>query len=245
VAVLSEKAASACVRPALRTETVQAALQVVAGQSLTTALVSAQVITLTEGVMKVMLFSKLKTVFVLILAVALSAGTAGLTYQAAAASPQQAAQPPEPAAVPARPARAQNRAANELEELRLEVAALRKGLETLRERVRTLEAQGVAPRGNTGSSSAAPANLAANNIFQSPQLDLKAGQPGEQRPGWISQGKIELKLDNTRADPLTEAEMLLRKLRDHPGDKETTDALERVFQRLKEQAKPQTQDKGN
>jgi hypothetical protein len=73
-----------------------------------------------------MFCSKLKALCVLVLAVSVTAGVAGLGYRAVGAPPGQEA---------ARPV------ADELEELRLEVAALRKGLEATRARVKTLEGE--------------------------------------------------------------------------------------------------------
>src|SRR5207245_3930226 len=126
-ATLSQSVSSACVPPALLNATARAAMQAAAGQVLSTGVVSTPVITLTEGVIKAMLFSKLKAVWVVVLALSLSAGAIGLSYRAVAAPPGQASGRPQ--------------AADELEELRLGVAALRKGLQTTRERDKTLEGE--------------------------------------------------------------------------------------------------------
>jgi hypothetical protein len=40
------------------------------------------------------------------------------------------------------------------------------------------------------------------------------------------------------ADPVADAEAALKKLRENPGDKQATEALERALKRLKEQEKP-------
>ena len=128
-AALSSGGASAGVPAALLNLTARTALEVAAGRTLTAGAVSAQVVTLTEGVLKAMLLSKLKVLWPVVLLVAMGAGATGLAYRAAAADPAQ-------------PRDAQPRvrlAFDELEELRLEVAALRKGLESTRERVKSLE----------------------------------------------------------------------------------------------------------
>jgi RNA polymerase sigma factor (sigma-70 family) len=111
--------------------------------------VSAGVVALAEGVLKAMLLTKIKSAgLVLLLASAVAAGGAGLTYRAAA---QTAAEPkPQPAVAegqtkghvapsittrkPATPEQ------SDLESLRLEVEALRVSLQATRERVKALEA---------------------------------------------------------------------------------------------------------
>jgi hypothetical protein len=112
-----------------------------AGQALAAGAVPAQVVALTEGVVKAMLLSKLKVCWAVgvVLAVAVSAG-AGLTYRAAATEPRQASDRSQAA----RPVE------DELEVLRLEVEALRKGLQATRERVKALEAEigALRPRAN-------------------------------------------------------------------------------------------------
>jgi RNA polymerase sigma-70 factor (ECF subfamily) len=125
---LAKGTASARVPPALLHGTAKAALQVLAGQVLKAGLISTQVITLAEGVMKAMLLNKLKVFGVVVLALCMSTAV-GLGYRAVAQEPGQGRSTP----------RAARLVADELEELRLEVAALRKGLQTTRDRVQTLE----------------------------------------------------------------------------------------------------------
>ena len=86
-AVLSQGLASACVPRALLAATTTAARQAAAGQVLAAGVVSAQVVTLTEGVLKAMFLSKLKVVGAVALAVALGARAVGLTLRAPAAEP--------------------------------------------------------------------------------------------------------------------------------------------------------------
>jgi RNA polymerase sigma factor (sigma-70 family) len=148
-ASLSQGTASARVPPALLHATAKAALQVLAGQALKVGLISTQVITLAEGVMKAMLLNKLKVLGVVVLAMCVST-VAGLGYRAVAQEPGQGRSAP----------RAARLVADELEELRLEIAALRKGLQTTRDRVQALEnevqtlrAREAAPPGGSGTGS--------------------------------------------------------------------------------------------
>ncbi|HLW66795.1 MAG TPA: sigma-70 family RNA polymerase sigma factor [Gemmataceae bacterium] len=69
--VLSAGSASASASPALVASTIKAASLFAAGQAAATSVISAQVVALTEGVLKTMLLTKLKTVSVLVVAVAL------------------------------------------------------------------------------------------------------------------------------------------------------------------------------
>ncbi|HEV3258344.1 MAG TPA: sigma-70 family RNA polymerase sigma factor [Gemmataceae bacterium] len=64
--VLSHKAASACVPTSVVSSTIKAATLLAAGQAAAAALIPAKVAALTEGVLKTMLLSKLKTMLVLV-----------------------------------------------------------------------------------------------------------------------------------------------------------------------------------
>jgi RNA polymerase sigma factor (sigma-70 family) len=137
-AALAPGAASA----QLRSSTVKVALAAGA--------VPADVLAVVEGVVKVMLLSKLKiTVCAAALMLLVGVGASGLTYRAAAQQPNGADFPsPPPGALqpkqaesvssPREPARGGPQA-DELEALRLEVEALRKELRATKERVRALE----------------------------------------------------------------------------------------------------------
>jgi RNA polymerase sigma factor (sigma-70 family) len=129
--VLAGGAASSCVPRALVHATAKAAGQFVSGHSLVAGVVSAQVLTLTEGVMKAMLLSKLKTAGAMVLAVVVGLGALGSSYQPATAQSQG----PRDGSAPARATR------DELEELRLEVAALRKGLQVTRDQLKVLQGE--------------------------------------------------------------------------------------------------------
>jgi RNA polymerase sigma factor (sigma-70 family) len=244
VAVLSGNALSASVHPSLLNATSQAAMQVVAGRALTTAVVSAQVVTLTEGVLKAMLWSKIKVGWVVVLAVSVSAGAAGLTYRASASPPQQAAS-------------AGARVADELEELRLQVAALQKGLQVTRDQVKSLKAEVAvlkwATSGSTstsstsegassGSSTGLNTGTSSGSSSSSDAARLGAFTNLYQK-GYITRTEVIGKLENARNltaptdDALVRAEAALKRLRQHPDDKEAADALEQAVRRLKEQSK--------
>jgi hypothetical protein len=100
-AVLAENAASACVSEALLHATTRAASLVAAGTGAATAVISARVAALTEGVVRAMFLAKLKTVtcalaltvLVGLAGVALVPGTGHLPAAGAAAPPSAGAKP--------------------------------------------------------------------------------------------------------------------------------------------------------
>jgi RNA polymerase sigma factor (sigma-70 family) len=82
--VLSEKTVSACVPPSLVVSTVKAAVVIAAGQTAATGVISAKVAVLTEGVLKGMMLTKLKTMTAGLLVLAMIASGGGLlTHQMA------------------------------------------------------------------------------------------------------------------------------------------------------------------
>jgi RNA polymerase sigma factor (sigma-70 family) len=81
---VSREVASACGPASLVRSTVEAAARAAAGQA-ATGLISAQVAALTEGVLKAMVLTKLKTVLGVMLVAASLCGAAGLIYQTQAA----------------------------------------------------------------------------------------------------------------------------------------------------------------
>jgi RNA polymerase sigma-70 factor (ECF subfamily) len=205
-AALSESALRACVPPALLSSTARAAMRVAAGQVLPAGVVS----TLTEGVLKAMLFSKLKAVWVLVLAVSVGAGAVGLGYRAVAAEGQ-----PQAARV----------IADELDELRLEVAALRKGLETTRQRVKDLEGEVQVLKGRAGTEANKVRELFQNRDGKVP---LGKAYVDVDVDGWADLFVVEQ--PNV---PLAEAEAALKKLRANTNDKQAADALEKALKQLK------------
>jgi RNA polymerase sigma factor (sigma-70 family) len=256
-AVLSGDTLSACVPPSLLRATARAASHLVMGQTLTTGMVSAQVVFLTEGVLKVMLLNKLKTVWIVVLALVVGAGAVGLTYRTAAAQPQ-----PRRDGDTSPAARA---TADDLEELRLEVAALRKGLEATRARVKTLEAEvqtlktGHAQPGGLKrtdlpwSATTAPTQGhywdPTNTPNQAPgqQPAPTSTSPSQRNPGMQTGQPLPwLSAPREKADsPLTDAEAALKKLRKNPNDKEAADMLDRALQQLKEQQQKRHAPQGN
>ena len=94
-AVLSAGSASASAPPALVASTIKAASLLAAGQA--AGVVSAKVAALTEGVVKAMFVTKIKSVLAVVLVVAALAGAAGLIYQTQAGE-QPKAKEEQPAA---------------------------------------------------------------------------------------------------------------------------------------------------
>jgi RNA polymerase sigma factor (sigma-70 family) len=93
---LSQSATSACVSVSLVSSTVKAATLAAAGQ-IATGLISAPVAALTEGVLKAMFLTKVKTVMGVTLMVASLCGAAGLIYQTQAAEQREATKATEKA----------------------------------------------------------------------------------------------------------------------------------------------------
>jgi RNA polymerase sigma factor (sigma-70 family) len=185
-ASLSGKA-SAAVPLTLLNSTAKVAMQAAAGRALTAAVASAQVITLTEGVLKAMLLSKMKVIWTVVLVVAVGAGVSGLTYRAVAAEPGQ----------PSDPSPQARGESDELEALRLEMEALRRGLQAPRERVKSLEgevqtlktAAAQAPRGMTAMSGAGSFGPPIAGFPGTGSVTFGQGlQPGAGMPGFIQRG---------------------------------------------------------
>jgi RNA polymerase sigma factor (sigma-70 family) len=170
-ALLSESTASACLTPALRASTVKAVLS--AG------VVPAEVLALTEGVMKVMLLSKLKlTACAAALMVLAGVGATGLTYRATAEEP----------------ALESRQQADELEALRLEMGALRKSLNATRQRVKTLEGEVSALKGQShGPQGMAPSgDMMPSGKGDAPSRGAPLGAPGGGRGGGPPSGEHQM-----------------------------------------------------
>jgi RNA polymerase sigma factor (sigma-70 family) len=213
-ALLAEGAASACLPAALRAATVKAVLSAGA--------VPAQILALTEGVMKAMLLTKLKVTacFAMLMLLA-GAGATGLTYRATAQQPKQGAGYLAPVA--SRPQ------ADDLEALRLEIEALRKSLQATRDRVKTLEEEVRGLKGQPGMMKGEgmpgmmPGGTGGPPTFRGAgqEMRLDPQQGGSSRP----------------SDPVRDAEAALKKLRQDPTDKQAADELERALKRLKDREK--------
>jgi RNA polymerase sigma factor (sigma-70 family) len=190
----------------LRASTVKAAL--------TAGALPAEVLALTEGVMKAMLLSKLKiTACAAVLMLLAGVGASGLTYRATAEQPGNAlVQTRTPQSRPQ---------ADDLEALRLEIDALRKELRATKERVKALEEGTNAPKRQ------------AERLYKE-ALDLQQLKLSEA----LKSDMLRLRVQQKTDDPLARAEEALKKLRANPGDKEATDALERALKQLKALGKP-------
>jgi RNA polymerase sigma factor (sigma-70 family) len=238
--LLAESAVSASLSPLLRTSTAKAVL--------TAGTVSAEVLALTEGVIKTMLLSKLKiTACAAALMMLAGLGASGLSYRATAQQPSNGV------ALASRPQ------ADELEALRLEIEALRKSLQATRERVKTLEEE-VATLKEKNSGTAAMERPGTGGQPSAPRALGQGSVPGEQpgggsmrppgmmdgqRPPGMSRGTMMgSMMRKATADPVADAEAALKKLRANPGDKEATEELERALKRLKEREKPRVPGQG-
>jgi len=222
---------------------VSSTVTVAAGRALTTGVVSAKVLALTEGVMRAMLLTKLKVAaWVALLAVCVGAGAA---YRATARELRQAADQPQ----------VTRSLENELEALRLEVEALRKGLQATRERVKALETEveALRPKGGAGAAMGMPGGAPGDRAMMMGRMRMMRGggmpgmlgRPGPMpfpgRPGGY--GGVPMQPEEKvrpkgAADPLADAEAALKKLRQNPNDRQAADALEQALKRLKEQRKP-------
>jgi RNA polymerase sigma factor (sigma-70 family) len=252
---LSERTASAAVTQALAASTARVAALVVAGEALTAGAVPARVVALAEGVVKAMFLNTLKTggaVVVLVGALVAGAGLLAVPRLGAQVAPNQ------PATSPASARQEANRAAaDDLEALRLEVEALRRELRATREELRSLAAE---VRGHKGEGGTAPpakdpfgldyGRTAPSGTPASADMKVQPGMPPRftgpdnvafpQQPGALN--RVDREAPNKpAADPLAEAEAALRKLKEHPDDKQAAEALEKAVQRLKERAKPEGQ----
>ncbi len=102
-AVVAQQAASAAVPTSLMTSTVQAVSLLSAGQVTVAGMVPAKVALLTEGVLKAMLLSKLKSATVGLLLVVLLIGVAGAFYRTQAAEPPKEERSTRAAGAPTAP----------------------------------------------------------------------------------------------------------------------------------------------
>jgi RNA polymerase sigma factor (sigma-70 family) len=247
-ALLAEGAASACLPAALRASTVKAVLRAGA--------IPAQVLALTEGVMKAMLLTKLKvTACFAALMLLAGVGATGLTYRATAQQPKQGAGYLAPVA-----SRLQ---ADDLESLRLEMEALRKELRATRERVKVLEGEMQAMKEAGGRAGQTTNRMwggggagGRGGVGGGRGVGQGSGGPGVGGPGGgiggsggtgnfrrggqgnPNQPPLQGKLKETSSNPVADAEAALKKLREDPSDKEAADELERALKRLKDREKP-------
>jgi len=218
--VLAPGTASAC----LRASTLKTVLS--AGS------VPANVLALTEGVMKAMLLTKLKITFCFAaLALLTGVGATGLTYRATADQPKEVAQ------LAGRPQ------ADDLESLRMEIEALRKELRATRERVKALEEE---VRGQKGRNAAEPKQpLRSRTKDQaSPGLskELESARREIQREMESARREIEKEMQSLPGaelanEILSTVEKELTKALEQIDDKEVSEALQKALKNLKTQKK--------
>jgi RNA polymerase sigma factor (sigma-70 family) len=246
--VLAERTTGACVTNTLAASTAQAAVLASGGGVLAAGTVPVRVVTLTEGVMKTMLLSKLKGFVAVAFVLFLSAGAVGLTYRTGAAQPAATA-----------PADGGRVTADDLDALRLEVEALRKGLQATRGRVKALEEELQALKSARRAEGAgvnvqeqrtgsllygvgvnSDAGLTGTTILNERNFDsgrAVRGAGGELRIETVP-GTAVRRYSVSLVEPLAEAEAALTELRKNPGNKQAVEALERALKQLKERAKP-------
>jgi RNA polymerase sigma factor (sigma-70 family) len=144
---------------------------------------SPSVVALTEGVLKAMFLTKIKVVSAVVLAALLSAGVAGLSYQAKAQTWPTSQRPKAGQAQPRGdeqqpPPRADRSLADEVDALRLEIDALRKEVRAMRERFKVLESERGQNHKAANSSPMQPGGPALNNIAPDPSAAQPLSQPG-------------------------------------------------------------------
>ena len=203
--------------------------------------VPAGVAALTNGVIKTMLLTKLKSFVAVAFVVLVSAGV--VVYGAGASGPRQTGTDDDAAS-----------RADDLEALRLEVEALRKGLQATQARVKTLEAElqslrrtgGTAsPKGtNPGSATGESAPIYPSNVITpsgAKNETPKTPDPFSPRATIDLPGTIgNVRQVESADDPITQAEAALkavREARDAQSRQRAADSLEKALKRLKEQPK--------
>jgi hypothetical protein len=194
--------------------------------------VPANVLALTEGVMKAMFLTKLKiTVCFAALALMTGVGATGLTYRATADQPIEVAQ------------RAGRPQADDLESLRLEIEALRKELRGTRERLKALEEE---VRGQRGRNAAEPKQELRSRTKEGVKSELSKELESARR-------EIEKELQSARREIekemksiggaeqineiLSTVEEELKKALEQIDDKQVSDALQKALKNVKTQKK--------
>jgi RNA polymerase sigma factor (sigma-70 family) len=219
-AVMAPETASAC----LRASTLKTVLSVGA--------VPANVLALTEGVMKAMFLTKLKITFCFAaLALMTGVGATGLTYRATAEQPREVAQ------------RADRPQADDLESLRLEIESLRKELRATRERLKTLEEE---VRGQKGRNTAEPKQPIRSQIKEqgSSELskELEAARQEIERELKNARREIEKEMKSIGGaeqvnEILSTVEEELKKALEQIDDKQVGEALQKALKNIKIQKK--------
>jgi RNA polymerase sigma factor (sigma-70 family) len=240
----SALAEGAHVPASLLSSTTETAVLVATGQAAT---VSGSVEVLMKGALKMMFLAKLK-VAVGAVVVVTALGAAGLAYQGTEEEPRRARNqyaPPAAGRVEGRPqAEARRPQVEELEALRLEIEALRKSLQATRERVKALEDEVGALKGERRTLPGARAPGARPGQIMPPGAPAlppaRPAPPAGSRPTRPAPtpSSTSPRRPDTTADPLSDAQEALKKLRQNPDDKQAAEALERALKWLKEREKP-------
>jgi DNA-directed RNA polymerase specialized sigma subunit len=210
--------------PALRASTVKAVLSVGS--------VPANVLALTEGVMKAMFLTKLKITFCFAaLALMTGVGATGLTYRATADEPLEVAQ------------RAGRPQADDLESLRLEIEALRKELRSTRERLKTLEEE---VRGQKGRNAAEPRqelrSRTKEGVKSELSKELESARREIEKEMQSARREIEKEMKSIGGaeqinEILSTVEEELKKALEQIDDKQVTETLQKALKNLKTQKK--------
>ena len=204
---LLQRAASAQVPMTLARSTAKAAALVAAGQMTA---VSTPAVVLMKGVMKAMLFTKLRlTVGVLTVMVAL--GTVGVGYQRGNSGAAQAAPPDRPL--------------TELETLRKENELLKLNLQVVLEKVGAQEKELRTLRGQAAASKGTGLGRAVVDLDLDRSLDFALAN---------------LVRNDSLSDIAKEAEEAVKALRaakDKPGQRRAAEALDKAMKKLREQLK--------
>ena len=92
-----------------------------------------------------------------------------------------------------------------------------------------------------------PGDPNRTSVGQQQEVETRPGptpggsrEPGNKPSGRIFRGQVPTRTE-AEEEALAEAEAALKKLKEHPDDKQAADALEQALQRLRERAKPEGQ----
>ncbi|HEV3444058.1 MAG TPA: sigma-70 family RNA polymerase sigma factor [Gemmataceae bacterium] len=210
---LSQGAASAQVPMALASSTAEAAALVAAGQMTA---VPIPVVVLMKGVIKAMLFTKLRLA-VGVVTVMVALGTLGLGYQRGSSGAAQAAPP--------------DKSLTELEGLRKENELLRLNLQIVLEKVGAQESELRILRGQAAASKRTGLGAALVDLDQDGYLDLVVA----------NDGVLYKELRNASlSDAAKEAEDAIKALRaakDKQGQRRAAESLDKAMKKLREQLK--------
>jgi hypothetical protein len=238
--------------------TAEAGLRLAAGRALSGA-VPSKVVSLTQGVLKAMLLTKLKVAsWAVGVALLAGVGAVGVSYRASAQTfgPRESRNEQRSGVAPA--PKVGRPAADDLESLRLEIDALRRELRATRDMVKALQAEvrgkkeaDVRPeRGAEKLWRQDARKLEAEKLHRLEALRLDEGKLRQLDARKLEAEKLR-RLETLRrkealealsrkeaSGPLAELEDAVKALRKDPKDKRAAEAIDRALRRLKEQPKP-------